>query len=86
MVVARMASAQLLHCLRLLSKDLPPQGGFSLRRICSMAITSFGVPRDIQLLLDSPLHELSSDALLKLREWHLTRVAELYGEITQREA
>jgi hypothetical protein len=51
-----------------------------------MAITSFGVPRDIQLLLDSPLHELSSDALLKLREWHLSRVAEIYGEITQREA
>ncbi len=51
-----------------------------------MAITSFGVPRDIQLLLDSPLHELSSEALLKLREWHLSRVAEIYGEITQREA
>ena len=51
-----------------------------------MAITSFGVPRDIQLLLDSPLHELSSEALLRLREWHRRRFAEIYGEITQREA
>ena len=51
-----------------------------------MAITSFGVPRDIQLLLDSPLHELSDAALLKLKHWHLQQVAELHGEITQREA
>ena len=48
--------------------------------------STFSVPRDIQLLLDSPLHELSDAALLKLKPWHLQQVAELHGEITQREA